>query len=156
MIERFYKENYSVVYGYLLTLCGNPDLAEEIASETFSKAISQIHRYNPNYKPSTWLCTIGRNLLYNEYRRRKKLSSLVETALDSTPSAESLYLQKETLLQIKHILKSLPPELSQLFYMRLQGQSFHNIGLVLGKSENWARVTYYRIKQKIRSEMEED
>ena len=156
MIERFYKENYSVVYGYLLNLCGNPDLAEEVASETFSKALSQLHRYDPNYKPSTWLCTIGRNLLYNEYRRRNKLSDLVETTLDIVPSAESIYLQKETPLQIKDILRTLPPELRQLFQMRLQGQSFHNIGLALGKSENWARVTYYRIKQKIRSEMEED
>ena len=40
--------------------------------------------------------------------------------------------------------------------MRINGTGFREIGLALGKSENWARVTYYRIKQKIRAEMEEE
>lgn len=154
MLELFYKENYPILYGYLLSLCGDPLWAEEIAAETFSRAIGQLHRYNPKYKPSTWLCTIGRNLLYNEYRRRKKFAVLEEAAWDSGSSAETAYLQKETIRQILDILKALPPEQGQLFRMRLQGMSFREVGLALGRSENWARVTYYRIKHKIRTEME--
>lgn len=155
MFERFYKENYPVVYGYLLSLCGDPVLAEEITAEAFSRALEQFHRYNSKYKPSTWLCTIGRNLLYNEYRRRKKLLTLEEAAWVSVPSAENAHLTKETIRQIQHILKALPPESGQLFRMRLQGMSFRQISLALNRTENWARVTYYRIKQKIRAEMED-
>lgn len=156
MLARFYEENYSTVYGYLLCLCGDPALAEDLTAETFSKALSQLHRYDPKYKPSTWLCTIGRNLLYNEYRRRKKLVPLDEAAWTSIPSAETAYLQNETVQQILDKVKDLPPEQGQLFRMRLQGMSFREIGDALNRSENWARVTYYRIKHKIRTEMEEE
>jgi len=156
MLERFYKENYSVVYGYLLSLCGDPVLAEELTAETFSKALHQLHRYDPKYKPSTWLCTIGRNLLYNEYRRRKKLTALEDADWVSVPSAEAAYIQKELVRHIRSYLKVLPSEQQQLFRMRLQGMSFRDIGLALNKNENWARVTYYRIKHKIRTEMEEE
>ena len=156
MLERFYKENYSIVYGYLLSLCGDPALAEELTAETFSRALENLHRYDPEYKPSTWLCTIGRNLLYSEYRRRKKLASLEEAPLTGFPSPEAAYLQTETVREILEHLRSFPPEHRQLFRMRMNGTDFRSIGMALGKSENWARVTYYRIKQKIRAEMEEE
>ena len=58
--------------------------------------------------------------------------------------------------QILDKVKALPPEQGQLFRMRLQGMSFREIGNVLNRSENWTRVTYYRIKHKIRTEMEEE
>lgn len=154
MLEAFYKENYPVVYGYLLSLCGDPDLAEELTAETFTRAIEQLHRYNSKYKPSTWLCTIGRNLMYNEYRRRKKYASFEEAVWLSFPSAEAEYLKKETILQIQELLKTQTPDNGQLFRMRLQGLSFREIGLALGKTENWARVTYFRVKSKILQEME--
>ena len=39
-------------------------------------------------------------------------------------------------------------------YLRIKGEmSFKEIGDVLGKSENWARVTFYRAKQKVKEEM---
>lgn len=154
MLEIFYKENYPILYGYLLSLCGDPLLAEELTAETFFRAIRQLYRYNPKYKPSTWLCTIGRNLLYNEYRRRKKFTALEEVTWGNGSSTETAYLQKETIRQILDILKALPPEQEQLFRMRLQGMSFREVGLALGRSENWARVTYYRIKHKIRADLE--
>lgn len=156
MLTRFYEENYSTVYGYLLCLCGDPALAEELTAETFSKALAQLHRYDPKYKASTWLCTIGRNLLYNEYRRHKKLVPFEAADWASIPSTETAYLQRETVQQILDKVKALPPEQGQLFRMRLQGMSFREIGNVLNRSENWTRVTYYRIKHKIRTEMEEE
>ena len=156
MLTRFYEENYFTVYGYLLCLCGDPALAEELTAETFFKALAQLHRYDPKYKASTWLCTIGRNLLYNEYRRHKKLVPFEAADWASIPSTETAYLQRETVQQILDKVKALPPEQGQLFRMRLQGMSFREIGNILNRSENWTRVTYYRIKHKIRTEMEEE
>lgn len=156
MIEQFYIENYPIVYGYLLCLCGDPALAEEMTAEAFSKALAQLHRYDPSYKPSTWLCTIGRNLLYKEYRRRKKLTDLEDASWYSVPSPETEFLRKESVQRIRHLLQALPAEQQQLFRMRLRGMSFREIGFALGKKENWARVTYYRIKHRIRAEMEEE
>ena len=51
--------------------------------------------------------------------------------------------------------QKLPPEQRRILFLRLQGMSFRSIAQALGKSENWARVTYFRAKSKILSEMEE-
>ena len=42
--EQLYKEQFPVVYRYLIGLCGNQALAEELAQETFCRAIEQIGR----------------------------------------------------------------------------------------------------------------
>ena len=76
VLEAFYRDNYRIVYGYLLSLCADPDLAEDLAAEAFCKAIEHIKQYDPKYKASTWLCTIARNLFYSECRRKKRFVSL--------------------------------------------------------------------------------
>ena len=40
-IEEFYRDNYRIVYGYLLSLSGNAAVAEELASETFLRALQK-------------------------------------------------------------------------------------------------------------------
>lgn len=156
MLEAFYKDNYRIVYGFLLSLCGDPAHAEELTAETFCKAIEQIDRYDPQYRASTWLCTIGKNLFLNECRRRKRFVDLDEGAPLVSPSAETLCLQKEEVRRIMEIADTLSPASRQVFIMRLQGMGFRDIGAALGKSENWARVTFFRAKSRIRSEMEGD
>lgn len=155
MIEAFYRDNYHIVYGYLLSLCADPTLAEDLASETFLKAVEYIDRYDPRFQPSTWLCTIGRNLYYNEVKRRKPLVSMDHLPEIATASAETLYLEREQAQRIIASAEKLPQIQRQVLYMRLQGMRFQEIGLALGKTENWARVTYFRSKSRILKEMEE-
>lgn len=154
MLEAFYRDNYRIVYGYLLSLCADPDLAEDLAAEAFCKAIEHIKQYDPKYKASTWLCTIARNLFYSECRRKKRFVSLDEANWIATPSAEAIHLQKAEAEQVLKLLDSVTPEQKQVFIMRLEGMNFRDIGLALGKSENWARVNFFRTKSRIRSEME--
>ena len=78
MQEQLYKEHYTTVYAYLLSLCGDPFLAEDIASETFLRALKHIDSYNPRYAPTTWLCTIAKNLLYSHYKKEKRHLPLEE------------------------------------------------------------------------------
>lgn len=156
MLEEFYKKNYPIVRGYLLFLCGDPWLADDLAAETFLKAVEKIDTYDPRYQPSTWLCTIARNLYINECRRRKRTAVLDGDVPCPRPSPETLYLQKEQAQAVLSAAGKLPPEHRQVLFMRLQGVNFRNIGSALGKSENWARVTYFRAKSKILQEMEEN
>ncbi|MDZ7860033.1 MAG: sigma-70 family RNA polymerase sigma factor [Candidatus Krumholzibacteriota bacterium] len=60
------------LYAYLLRLTGNPDEAEEFAQETFVKAYINADKYKPIAKFSTWLYTIGTNLVRNRIRNRKR------------------------------------------------------------------------------------
>ena len=155
MPEQLYREHYTTVYAYLLSLCGDRYLAEDLASETFLRALKHIDSYDSRYAPTTWLCTIAKNLLFTHYRREKRLLPLEEYLPIVTPSPESLYLQKEQEERFRQIVKSFPSTQRQLLYMRLEGLSFRQIGEVLNRSENWARVTFFRIKNEILKEMEE-
>ena len=154
MQEQLYKEHYTTVYAYLLSLCGDPFLAEDIASETFLRALKHIDSYNPRYAPTTWLCTIAKNLLYSHYKKEKRHLPLEEHLPIVTPSPESLYLQKEQEEQLQQTAKCLPLIQRQVLYMRLEGLSFRQIGEALDHSENWARVIFFRVKNKIIEEME--
>ena len=156
MMEDFYRENYPIVYGYLLALCGDPELAEELTAATFCRAVEKIHTYDARFKPSTWLCTIGRNLFLNECRRRKKLAESEAAEYIAVPSAEAVVMGRETLEEVWRILQNVSYEGRQVFLMRLEGMSFRDIGITLGKTENWTRVTYFRVKSKILQEMEGD
>lgn len=154
MLESFYRENYRIVYGYLLSLCGDPTQAEELTADTFCRAVEKVDTYDARFKPSTWLCTIARNLFLNECRRKRKLTALEAAEYMAAPSAEAVVMEKATLEEVWRILQGSAYEHRQVFLMRLEGMTFGDIGLALGKTENWARVTYFRAKSKILQEME--
>ncbi len=90
-LESFYRAHYRVVYRYLLSLCGNRSVAEDLASETFLRAIRHIERYDGTCKPTTWLCQIGKNLWLNECRRQRRLVPLEDALEAALPSPEDAW-----------------------------------------------------------------
>ena len=90
----------------------------------------------------------------NECRRKKKLRSLEAAEYITAPSAEAVVLEREALEKVWRSLQNFNYEVRQVFLMRLEGMPFRDIGLALEKTENWARVTYFRVKSKILKEME--
>jgi RNA polymerase sigma-70 factor (ECF subfamily) len=155
MMEDFYRENYPIVYGYLLALCGDAALAEELTAATFCRAVEKIDTYDARFQPSTWLCTIGRNLYLNLRKKAARQVPLEEFILVDGISPEEQLLHKEKLRILLRLLGELEEQKRQLFLLRSQGLSFREMGEALGKSENWARVTYFRIKESLLQRMEE-
>jgi len=152
--EDIYQENYPIVYGYLLSLCGDIPLAEDLAAETFFKAFLRPRRYDGQCKLSTWLCTIGRNLYLNE-RTRQLRSRRLSPPPATVSGPEELLLEKEQVAQLYRAAQQLEPPYGQVFFMRLEGLSFRQIGEAMGKTENWARVTFFRAKVKIQERTED-
>lgn len=63
---------------------------------------------------------------------------------------EESYLQSLDKLTLFKKLHDLDALVREVVYLRLTGElSFAEIGEIMGKTENWARVTFYRGKQKI-------
>lgn len=153
-LEQLYLENYPVVYGYLLSLCGNPAVAEDLVSETFLRAMEKIHAFDGGCKPSTWLCAIGRNLYLNERKRLARHMPLESLEELSAPGFEEPVLEKLHAREILYRAGRLEEPQRQVFFMRVAGAAFRDIGDALGKTETWARVTFFRTKTKLLSEME--
>jgi RNA polymerase sigma-70 factor (ECF subfamily) len=153
-LEQFYKENYRIVYGYLYSLCGSHAWAEDLTSETFLKAITRIDSFDGKGKPSTWLCTIGKNLYLNERKRHSRHVPLDSVVIAEEGTMEEKYIEKDTAEAIRRLSKELDETRQQLFTMRLNGMSFKDIADALGKSENWARVTFFRVRNEILDRLE--
>ena len=153
-LEQFYMENYRIVYGYLLSMCGNPVWAEDLTSETFLKAISKIDSYDGRMKASTWLCTIGKRLYLDQQKRHKRLVPLDGVVLGEECDMEEKLIDSQQAKQISVFAKELGEPKQTVFLMRVNGSSFREIGDALGKTENWARVTFFRVRNEILDRLE--
>lgn len=153
-LEQFYIRNYPIVFGYLFSLCADRALAEDLTSETFLIAIRKSEDYDWNQKAASLLCTIGKNLFLKEVNRRKRHISLDEVTLPSGQDLEAEFGDAELAKQIQKLAGALSENQQTVFSMRLTGLSFRQIGDALGKSENWARVNYFRAKNEILKRLE--
>lgn len=70
-MDAAYREYAVMVYKFLLSLCYEEELAEELTQETFYQAVRSVDRYDGSCKVSTWLCQIAKHLWYREIERRK-------------------------------------------------------------------------------------
>ena len=156
--EKLYDEQFPMVYRYLAVLSGDPSLAEELTQETFYQAVRSIGRFDGSCKLSVWLCQIAKHLWYQHLRKRQRDPVPLETTLEtSVPSAEEGVLEQEGRLSLLRQIHQLPELQREVVYLRAFGNlSFREIGDVLGKTENWARVTFYRSKEKLRNGGAED
>ena len=156
-IEEIYKEYATTVYKYLFCLTQNKDISEELTQETFASAIKDIKKFRGKCKLSVWLCQIAKHLWYKELKRSKKnISVPLEEIKDNIlyeKSLEETICEKEEKLKLFKDMQKLDEKSKEVIYLRMIGNlSYEEIGEVLGKTGNWARVTFYRAKQKIREE----
>lgn len=152
-IEQLYREHYHIVYGYLLSLCGDRTAAEDLAAETFERGIRSIGSFRQG-RITTWLCAIGRNLYLDECRRRKRLVPLEDAMEVFAPSIEETVHDRELARQIIRRARQLPEPKRTLFFMRVRGLGFREIADAVGKNKNWCRVNWFRIRQDIIRELE--
>ena len=155
-IEEIYKKNFDIVFKYLFCLTNDMNISEDLAQETFCKAMKNINKFKGESKLSTWLCEIAKNLWYDELRKKKYSNvsfeeniSLVENT--SNENVEEKAIFNENKIDIYKKLQKLDEQSREVIYLRITGDlNFKEIGAILNKTENWARVTYYRGKQKLK------
>ena len=150
-IEEIYKEYSNAVYKYLFCLTGNEDLSEELTQETFAIAVKEIKKFKGNCKVSVWLCQIAKHLWYKELKKKKSISIEEVENLQEPETVEDFILKKEDKIKLFKDIQKLDEKSRELIYLRMVGNlDFIEIGEILGKTPNWARVNFYRAKQKIR------
>ena len=153
-MDEIYRAYAQTVYRYLLALTRDADLAEELTQETFYQAIRSIDRYRGDSRVSTWLCAIAKNRLGVYRRRRAAESPPEEAAFALSAETEALgALERRELLRAIHALEE--PGREVLVLRAFGALSYREIGEIFGKTENWARVTCYRAREKLRKEWKE-
>lgn len=154
-MEQIYEKYMPQVYKYLFSLCHNTHLTEELTQETFYQAMKSIDNFRGDCKLYVWLCQIAKRLWYKELKKeaREKPSELTEEIPAVEQNPEVSVIQKVEVIEMYKILHTFEEPLREVMYLRLNGNfSFKEIGEILSRDENWARVTFYRGKQRIRKE----
>ena len=154
--EKLYNSYYMQVYSYAVALTKNPEQAEEIAQHTFVKALSSKAGYKGKSSELTWLCSIAKNLYYDELRRNQRISSLGENLhISSEVDIEQAVSDSDMAFRIHLVLHKLDEPYKEVFQLRVFGElSFSQIATIFGKTESWARVTYHRARLKIQERMD--
>ena len=159
-LEEIYKTYFQDVYYFVLAMNKDPHIAEEITQETFFKALEKIDQFRGDCDVRVWLCQIAKNTLYDHLKKQKK-QLLGDEKLEKTESAggellEEKLAQRSQAMEIHKVLHRLSEPYKEVFSLRTFGElTFREIGMLFGKSENWARVTYYRARVKIGEELEQ-
>ena len=146
-MDSAYRENARKVYRFLMSLCYEEETAEELTQETFYQAVRCADKYDGTCKVSTWLCQIAKHLWYRELEKRKKKGT---SPLDKQMAPDEELCIREEKMELFRKVHVLDETAKEVVLLRVTGAfSFREIGELFGKNENWARVTFYRAKQKI-------
>ena len=148
-MEILYKENAKIVYHYLYTKCKDEELAKDLTQETFLRAYESMERFDGSCKISTWLCQIAKHLLYRHWEKAgRQIPAEPDKTLPAKDNTENQVLTRIELIDCLKELQKLPEQLREVMYLRVMSDlSYREIGEIMGKSENWARVTFYRAKE---------
>lgn len=154
--EEVYNLYFKDVYRYILSISKNTSIAEEVTQETFFKAIKGIDEFNGSCKIYVWLCQIAKNIYFDMYKKDKNNVVLYEEFNLAEDSIELNFINKETALKIHKILHNMKEPYKEVFTLRVFGElSFRHIGEIIGKNETWARVVFYRAKNRLKENLNE-
>lgn len=150
--ESIYNDYFRDVYLYIKSLSKDEQVAEDITSETFIKAMQSIDNFNGTCDIRVWLCQIAKNSYFSYLRKNNKLILVDQLQeKEDTFDIEQTMQSKESSMIIHQVIHALDEPYKEVFSLRTFGElSFKQIGLLFQKNENWACVTYHRARKKIK------
>lgn len=145
--EKVYVEYLRDVYNFLLKLSGSEDIAEELTQSTFSIAFENMEKFRGTCKMSVWLCQIAKHEYFAYCGKQKPIVGETAGKEPWDDSLEKKFIDHAEQIRIHEILHVLPEPYKEVFTLRVMAElSYKDISRLFGKSESWARVTYYRAK----------
>lgn len=156
-LEKLYELYFKDIYRYIYSKSGNESISEEITQETFYKALKKSNEFDDEKDDiRRWLFVVAKNTYYSYCRKNNKFTAEKDFAEipDDVNFVEKV-VDKDTARQIHEYINQMSDTYKDVFTLRIYGElSFDTIGKLYGKSDTWARVTYYRAKNKIVEYME--
>ena len=145
---------------FCMSLCHDEQTAEELMQETFYRAYRTIHRYDGTCLMTTWLFTIAKRSWIDSLRKKgseKSLEEVSENQMKTEETPEVLLNRKLTMEYLMNLIDEMKEPDRSVFLLRaISDKSYKEIGNLFCKSENWARVIYYRVRLKLMERVKAD
>ena len=136
-------------------------MSEEIAQETFEVAIKNIDKFKGESKISTWLCQIAKYIWYKTLKKEKRIDNVSFESLEgmvlSNTILEEEVLEKQEKIEMFKRIQKLDEQTRNVMYLRILGNlDYKEIAEIMNKTPTWARVVFFRGKQKLKEEKEDE
>lgn len=151
-MEEIYNKYANAIKNYIFCITKDITLAEDIMQETFIVAINEINKFRGDCEISVWLFSIAKKILYKKTKKSNmnNMISIDEFEFADNKTPEEEYISNDNKLKLFEALQKLDSNTREVIYLRLTGDlTFKEIGKILNKTENWAKVTFFRGKQKL-------
>lgn len=153
-MEELYINYAKTVHKYLICLTNDVNIAEDLTQETFYQASKTIKNFKGECKVSVWLCQIAKYSWYKHLEKNKKYNcdsyEDISFEIVGYQNLELDLLKNEDKMELFKKIHLLDSQSKEIIFLRISGElSFREIGDIFNKSENWARVSFYRAKQKL-------
>lgn len=168
LIEKYQDRLYNMIY----RMCGSSADAQEMAQETFLKAMGQIRTFRGGSKFYTWLFRIGANLAISHIRRKGRIAFRSMTAVDGDgqesqmeditadcaqrrdPGPESVVLMRETQAQVAAALNELDEEYKTVVILRdMEDMDYDDIAEVLELPVGTVKSRLHRGRSMLRQKL---
>lgn len=164
-----YDRNYSKIFGYTLKRTANIDLAQDITSEVFLKALKNMGKFEWSGVPfSAWLYRIASNEIANHFKQQARTQSLAEEVclvysqyspspeIELAQAGQELQQHKE-FLALHELISKLPDKYQEVITLRFfEKKSINEIGEILGKKEGTVKSLLHRGLEKLRTLTEQN
>jgi len=164
---RLYDQYYQKIFGYIVHRVGNVEIAQDITSEAFFKALKSLRSFHwRNISFSSWLFRIATNEIANYYRKDKHYSGVDIDILAEHPSneedvreqimaAEDALQRNEDFTKMRAAIAELPQKYQEVIALRyFEDKQITEIAEITGKKEGTVKSLLHRGIAKIRLEME--
>ena len=157
-LDEIYRLYAGDVYRYILSLCRNEHLAQDLLQDVMLKAVTGFDKFRGDSSVKTWLFSIAKNLYLNHIKRADNRNlPIEEDVLPAEEQLEERIMDSSQALEIHRLVHALEEPYREVFTLRVFAElKFDDIGVIFGKTGNWARVSFYRAKEKIISMMKEE
>lgn len=141
-VEACFEQFRDPVFRYLMRVCGDPQLSEELTQEVFLRLYRHLQQGKKANNATAWLFTVARNLAIDSSRSRQHTidldeaawSELAELRSTSQPTPEQLVLQRERMDRVHLCILRLTPLQRECLHLRTEGLRYREIAELLNVS----------------------
>lgn len=154
--SRAFTELIQATQNQLFKVCfhltGSKNLAEELAQETYIKAVQNLEKMSPDFNLMAWLFQVARNLMIDKTRTAEHKVERLSDQADSTGLDAIMVSQepedREAIIQLQRALNAMEPEDRWILVMfHLEERSSGEISKMLGIGESAVRMRVLRAKK---------
>jgi len=158
--DGLYEEYYARVLAYLRFRVGSTEVAEDLVSQVFERALTHLHNLHVSEAVGAWLFRIARNCATDYFRRQHpamSLNALVENYHPRDCSPEDALVAQEERLQLVALLERLPEREREVIGLKFVA-CLHNreIARVLNMPEGTVGSILYRTLARLRDALRDD